>query len=246
MQLLRAYVFVDAENHFIRSNAAAQDIVGSARAAEAIAIGARTSSGIIGFPNAIEGKRFGWNPEIQLFWDCYLLSRGGTLAPLNAHVQRAIYACSCTGDEDKAHSMRVLLRKYEFEPLVIRELKNQQKQRDTKRQQHGLIEKPKGCDIALATRMVADGAADLFDCCFLFTSDADFLPAVEAVRRMGKIVWVFGYADALPERSPYLFTPDRFVDLGHKLKTDWHNNKTEINKALASLGETGDISPTVA
>ncbi len=65
------------------------------------------------------------------------------------------------------------------------------------------MEKPKGCDIALATRMVADAAAGLYDCCLLFTSDADFLPAIEAVRGMGKIVWVFGLASALPDLSPY-------------------------------------------
>ena len=238
MQLKQAYVFVDAENHFFRSDAAAQDIIGSPRAAEAISLGAKRVPAISGFPHAVDGKRFGWNPGLQLFWDCQLLSLSGTLTPLNAHVQRAIYACSCTGDENKAHSMRVTLRKYEFEPLVIRELKNQQKQRDSKRKQHGLIEKPKGCDIALATRMVADAAANLYDCCFLFTSDADFLPAVEAVRRMGKIVWVFGYADALAERSPYLFTPDKFFDLGQRLKTDWNNNQNHIKQALQTLEQT--------
>jgi hypothetical protein len=46
LQLMRAYVFVDAENHFLRSEAAAEDIVGSSRAAEAFSIGARTVSGI--------------------------------------------------------------------------------------------------------------------------------------------------------------------------------------------------------
>jgi len=245
MQPMRAYVFVDAENHFIRSVAAAQDIIGSQYAAKAFSIGAQTVPGIIGFPYAIEGKRFGWDPELQLFWDCYILSRGGILTPLDAHVQRAIYACSCTGDEDKVHAMRVQLRKYGFEPIVIREPKDQKKRRDSTLKQHCLIEKPKGCDIALATRLVADAAADLYDCCFLFTSDADFIPAVEAVRRMGKVVWVFGYKQALAERSLYLFVPDRFVDLGKKLKTDWQNNVNPIKAALESLGEKGRLnSPT--
>ena len=141
--------------------------------------------------------------------------------------------------------MRVQLRKYGFEPIVIREPKDQKKRRDSTLKQHCLIEKPKGCDIALATRLVADAAADLYDCCFLFTSDADFIPAVEAVRRMGKVVWVFGYKQALAERSLYLFVPDRFVDLGKKLKTDWQNNVNPIKAALESLGEKGRLnSPT--
>src|SRR4029077_2589955 len=80
---------------------------------------------IHGFPEDIYGKRFGWNPELQLFWDCELLSRdmlSRELGPTTT-IARAIYACSCTGDEDKAHEMRVQLRSYGFEPIVVREPK---------------------------------------------------------------------------------------------------------------------------
>lgn len=87
--------------------------------------------------------------------------------------------------------------------------------------------------------MVADAAANLYDCCLLFTSDADFLPAIEAIRRMGKTVWVFGYKSALPKRSPYLYVPDRFVDLRENLRVAWHNSYRAIKLALESLGETG-------
>ena len=239
---MHAYIFVDAENHFIRSTAAAEDVIGSPKAAEALSKAKTRITTISGFPHSIDGDRSGWNPELQLFWDCQLLSRGGILASLDAHVSRAVYSCSCTGDDNKAHEMRVQLRQYEFEPIVVREPKNLKSQRGSTLKQHGLIEKAKGCDITIATRMVADAAADLYGCCFLFTSDADFLPAIEAVRRMGKIVWVFGYGSALPKRSPYLYVPDRFVDLGASLKEAWHNNLRQIKESLQALGESGPFN----
>jgi uncharacterized LabA/DUF88 family protein len=243
---MKTYLFVDAENHFLRSTAVAEEIIGSPKAARAMSKAKTRVPPIHGFPEHIDGERFGWNPELQLFWDCELLSRGGLLTDLGASIARAIYACSCAGDENKAHEMRVQLRDYGFEPIVVRELKNLKQQRITTREQYGLIEKPKGCDIAIATRMVADAAADLYDCCFLFTSDADFLPAIEAVRRMGKIVWVFGFASALPERSPYLYVPDRFVDLRGHLESAWRSNHIQITEALRLLGETGDIREPAA
>jgi uncharacterized LabA/DUF88 family protein len=235
---MKTYLFIDAENHFLRATAVAEEIIGSPKAARAMSEAKTRVHTIRGFPNHINGERFGWNPELQLFWDCALLSRGGLLTDLGAYVSRAIYACSCTGDDDKAHEMRVQLRNYGFEPIVVREPKNLRQQREATREQHGLIEKPKGCDIAIATRMVADAAADLYECCFVFTSDPDFLPAIEALRQMGKIVWVFGFASALPARSPYLYVPDRFVDLRSHLKSAWHSNYNQIKEALKSLGES--------
>jgi uncharacterized LabA/DUF88 family protein len=243
---MKAYLFVDAENHFLRATAVAAEIIGSPKAAPAMARAKTRVDGIIGFPEHIDNERFGWNPELQLFWDCEVLSARRLMTELGASVARAIYACSCTGDDDKAHEMRVQLRNYGFEPIVVREPKNLRQQREATRKQYGLIEKPKGCDIAIATRMVADAAAELYECCFLFTSDADFLPDIEAVRRMGKIVWVFGFASVLSERSPYLYVPDRFVDLSCHLRTAWHNHHNEIKAALESLGESGPFkTPTV-
>lgn len=231
---MRTYVFVDAENHFLRSIAVMKRL-GGEHAAKALSLAQLLVPGITGFPRAIESHRFGWNPELQLFWDCHLLSAGGALGQLVARVDRAVYACSCAGDESKAHEMRVKLRSYEFEPIVVTERKNLRKRRESSRERHGLIEKPKGCDIALVTRMVADAAADLYDTCLLFTSDADFLPAIEAVRRMGKVVCVFGYGSALPKQSPYLYMPDRFVDLEPYLEGVWRNEQAPIRRVLTSL-----------
>jgi len=238
---MQAYVFIDAENHFIRSAEAAARVIGSARAAEALGRAENLLlPGIGGFPHSIEGRRFGWDAELQLFWDCELLSRCGLLATLAVErIARAIYFCSCAGDDDAVHRVRERLRSYDFEPVVIPEPKQLQKQRRTTREHDGLIDKPKGCDIALATRMISDAAADLYDCCMLFTSDADFLPVVEAVRRRGKVVWVLGYEAVLAKRSPYSYVPDRFFDLEKFLRHVWHDKQEGVEAALQSIGELG-------
>ena len=242
---MRAYVFVDAENHYQRSMAAAEAVVGSPQAARAMARAKLGIPGIPGFPDDIKGERFGWEPALMLFWDCQVLSLGGIAAPLGARVARAIYVCACAGDDPCVHNMRVRLRAYGFEPVVVKERKDLQRQRQTKLRDQRIIEKPKGCDIAIATRMVADAAADLYDSCCLFTSDADYLPAVETIRRMGKVVWVFGYGQDLPGDSAYRYVPDKFIDLYEVLKEVWHNHHREIKEALQSIGETGPFKDPV-
>ena len=113
-----------------------------------------------------------------------------------------LYFSSAVGGDDEIHAIRVAIRQLGFEPTVIHELKAHQKRRSDSLETQALIEKPNGCDISLATRMVADAAANLFDACCLFSSDADFLPAVEAVRRMGKVVMVAGYKSAAGRVGP--------------------------------------------
>ena len=60
--------------------------------------------------------------------------------------------------------------------------------------------------------------------CFLFTSDIDYLPVIEAVRRMGKAVYVFGYGDGLGEHSRFEYVPDQFLDLGKRMNSNFVRN----------------------
>jgi hypothetical protein len=46
------------------------------------------------------------------------------------------------------------------------------------------------------------------------TSDLDFLPIIEAVRRMGKHVTVLGYKDDASKGREFEYIPDKFVDIG--------------------------------
>jgi uncharacterized protein (TIGR00288 family) len=77
----------------------------------------------------------------------------------------------------------------------------------------GVVEKAKGVDIGLSVRVIEDAYHNIFDTCYLFTSDIDFLPVVAAIQRIGKKVIVFGYMDGLGTRSKLEYVPDGFVDL---------------------------------
>jgi uncharacterized LabA/DUF88 family protein len=209
----RAYVYVDGENHFHRSEEVASEFLKSHRALEALS---ETRLPIVGerFPRTFSSeRRFGWNANLTFFWD--VLTVRDTR---EYEISQAVYVCATSGGEEEVHEGKVWLRNNNFEPLVIKEAKHDRSKRENDRKNHKLIDKPKGCDIALATRMVADAAADRYDYCFLFTSDADFLPAVEAVQGMGKVVWVFGYKTGLLIRSKYLYVPQRFIDLDESLR----------------------------
>jgi uncharacterized LabA/DUF88 family protein len=82
-----------------------------------------------------------------------------------------------------------------------------------------LIIKPKGLDIALAVRMLEDAHRNLYQRCFLVTSDADYLPLIKAVRQLGKQVYVLAYGEDITKwRSEFEYVPDAYVDLGEKLK----------------------------
>lgn len=237
---LRTFVYVDGENHFIRGVEAAASVfqdTKDARDSKALdALGCIEISGDhCAFPgNGIDGRRFVCNRKLQFFWDSNTL-RTQSYSGRAYDVKRAVYCCSFVGDDTAYHAARVKIRQFGFEPLVIREVKAEQKRRDNKLIKQGILDKAKGCDIAIATRMVADAASDLFDYCCLFTSDRDFLPAVEAVRRMGKVVKVFGYGSAIGNDSPYLFVPDEFIDLEKDFEMIKRDYLSEFEKALAQV-----------
>lgn len=205
--VMRTYVYVDGENHFRRSQERAEVVFGHPRSLEALSAANFTSHG---FPRRSDDapRRSILDEESLFFWDC------GCLNSVVNEVQRAVCFTSCCS-ESRASQIKRRLRKWEFEAEVVVELKQDFRRRRKLRDSLKMIDKPKGCDIAMTTRMVADAAADLYDACCLFTSDADFLPAIQAIRNMGKRVVVLGYAACLKddESSPYLYTPDQFIDL---------------------------------
>lgn len=233
---MRAYIFVDAENHFLRSVKVAERVIGSPDAAKALGI-AKLTRRKVGFPRTGGPFKFLYDQDLHFFWDKDVCDESGVPSHIKPSVilARAIHVCPSLPDDPTVHRTRETLRQYGFERVVILEQKKLRKQRENLLNQDKILDKAKGCDIALATRMVADTAADLYDYCFLFTSDADFLPAVEAVRRMGKNVWVFGYKTELAERSPYLHVPDRFIDLETGINQAWGHEPDAIIKALQIL-----------
>jgi uncharacterized LabA/DUF88 family protein len=107
-----------------------------------------------------------------------------------------------------------MIRGYGLEPEVILERRKLTNQRECVLKDTGVIEKPKGVDIALCVRMLEDAYRNNFSTCFLLTSDMDFLPVIQAVRRIGKQVYVLGYRSGLSKQSPFEYVPDHFFDIG--------------------------------
>lgn len=186
---MRTYVFVDAENHFLRSQHFAANLIGSPFALEAIGRAKMYFGADAYFPRSgINGARLAHDRELQLFWDCDLLRLLSSFGEVRGgEIHRAIHVASCVGDENKAHAMRRQIREIGFEPIVISEPKSLFAERQNSLEKFQIIEKPKGCDVALATRMVADAAADLYERCCVFTSDADFLPRSRRFDEWGKL-----------------------------------------------------------
>jgi len=104
--------------------------------------------------------------------------------PATIHVQdnaiRAYYYTSVTGDETRVLSVRERLWSIGFEPNVFK--KNRQQ------------DKAKGVDIALAKDMLSGAFLNNFDVAVLIAGDGDYVPLVEEVKRLGKIVYVAFFA----------------------------------------------------
>ena len=110
------------------------------------------------------------------------------------------------------------MRRQRFDPQVIRERRQLSNRRRDLLVSEGIIEKPKGVDISLAVRVLEDAYRGIFNICYSFTSDIDFLPVIRVLQRLGKKVLVFGYEDGLASQSELAFVPDAFVDLGAHMR----------------------------
>lgn len=208
------YVYVDGENHYIRTQDCWREIHGPLATLDHIRPDESTY-----VPNHVlitkSAKRLTLDEKGKVFWDKWILGLGNFRLDLllDTLIARAYYFTSFAGDPNDLHALRRLLRSAGFEPVVVEEKSTLANQRANVLAQQRIIERAKGVDIALTVRLLEDAHRDLFDQCVVFTSDADFLPAIEAVRRLGKRVYVAGYANGLGRESRFEFIPDQFVDL---------------------------------
>jgi uncharacterized protein (TIGR00288 family) len=195
-------IYVDGENHFQRAEACWQKMHAGTNLATAQA-------------NINTNFQFPWGqPRLRVekrslfFWDSQLVQfLVRDWEELLNDVVRAVYFTSASGDEIELHDVRCSIRKHGFEPYVV---KKEAKQRQ-----------PKAVDVALAVRMMEDAHRNAFERCLLCTSDTDFLPVIQAVKRMGKLVYVLGYADSIGDRSPLQYDPDLFIDLESIMRRDY-------------------------
>ena len=205
-EVVAMHVYIDGESHFIRSEQCVKERLGREG----------TLDRFVGMVSD-HWQRLKQELDVRVDFFIVLEHRckffwNGDLYPSLSNCPK-VYFTSFAGDEDALHGLRVSLRAAGFEPQIIKERSLLAKQRGNALGNEGLIEKAKSVDIALAVRMLEDAQRNVFTECALFTSDVDYLPVIEAVQRMGKLVRVYGYRSGLGKNSPLEYVPDRFIDM---------------------------------
>jgi uncharacterized LabA/DUF88 family protein len=95
---------------------------------------------------------------------------------LQPHAIRAYYYTSVVGDTDKQNEVKDALQHLGFNPVVYK--KNAQS------------DKAKGVDIALTKDVLRHAFRDHYDVALLVAGDGDYVPVVEEVKSLGKVVYV--------------------------------------------------------
>lgn len=215
------YLYVDGESHYVGSEKC------WARIHPSMPLEAMQSSIVHGTqtPSFPPHPTVRLHKEAMFFWDqdllrsicaCYADDIGGYL---KSEVERAVYVTSMGNSEEARHEAARYIRGSGFEPMIIQEDKMLTRQREKDLSSQQILIKPKGVDVALAVRALEDAHRDLFTMCFLVTSDADYLPLIHALRRLGKIVIVLGYKTDFTKRNPEMeFVPDYCFDLERALR----------------------------
>jgi len=116
---------------------------------------------------------FVWMPRYKGYTNIY-----GSDVPweLQPRAIRANYYASVWGDAPKVFSVREALWNLGFQPKVFKKIR-----RD---------EKAKGVDIRLTTDLLVGAYRDIYDVAVLITGDGDYVPLVEEVKGLGKLVYV--------------------------------------------------------
>jgi uncharacterized LabA/DUF88 family protein len=194
----RLYVYVDGESHFSRTEDKARKTFGCTALEELQRVKSH-----IGIGSVITTRS-----DCKFFWDT------SYFGPASPAPQRKYYFTAFTGIDQDLIDAKSFVRAHGFDPEIIKEPKDLRTRRKNQLDDLRLIEKPKGSDIALTSKMIEDAASDNYDSAILFTSDADFIPVIRAVRRLGKYVAVYGYKENLGNEE-LAFIPDYFRDLAY-------------------------------
>jgi uncharacterized LabA/DUF88 family protein len=114
---------------------------------------------------------FVWMPETPvLSW-----MSGTDTAQLRPFATRAYYYTSLCGDAVRIDAIRLALWELGFQPEVFKREKPE--------------EKAKGVDIALSKDLLSHAYMDNYDVAVLIAGDGDYVPLLEEVKRLGKVMY---------------------------------------------------------
>jgi uncharacterized LabA/DUF88 family protein len=121
---------------------------------------------------------------------------------------RAYYYTSVVGDDQRLDSIREALWAHGFHPEVFK------KQRQATRS--------KGVDIALAKDFLSNAFLDNYDAAVLIAGDADYIPMVNEVKRLGKLVYViFFHGNGLGLNRQLQVASDVFFKIDDSFVDGW-------------------------
>src|SRR5262249_47136516 len=156
--------------------------------------------------NLIEGTHylpgvFLWIPDVAATWDMY-----NDKVALETNAIRAYYYTSLVGDDQKLTATRDALWSLGFTPAVFKKTRQEQK--------------AKGVDISLARDLLLHAVRDHYDIAVLIAGDGDYVPLVEEVKRLGKVVYIafFAMNGLSLELSR---ASDSFFDISNVFETSW-------------------------
>jgi uncharacterized LabA/DUF88 family protein len=120
---------------------------------------------------------FLWAPQTSAWWKPGYLDN----APhqWNPTAQRAYYYTAVQGSTTEMENVRGALRKMGFMPRVFHKAKGKRSKR---------------VDITLATDALSNAHLGNYDIAVLMTGDEDYIPLVQEIQRMGKLVVVAFFA----------------------------------------------------
>jgi len=131
--------------------------------------------------------------------------------PLEPSAVRSYFYTSVAGNDECIQEVRRLLWSLKLQPEVFKRAKGG---------------KSKGVDIALTKDMLAHAFFNHYDVAVLMSGDGDYVPLVDEVKRLGKVVCVAAFSSS--GLSPALrLSSDAFVDLEAPFEDRW---STYINR----------------
>jgi len=153
-----------------------------------------------------------WIPDL-LATTRFIVSQSGP-EELQRLGVRAHYYTSTVGGEDLVGEARQKLWEMGFQPTVFKKPRNRTR--------------TKGVDIALTTDLLSNAYRDNFDSAVLVAGDGDYVPLVEEVKRLGKVVHVAFFEGEGCGLSPELrLASDNFWHLNEFFLGSWRDHTAE-------------------
>lgn len=122
---------------------------------------------------------------------------------------RAFYYTSVPGAENDRLEVRDALKIIGFQPMVFKRGKRQRQNGNADELDDPI--RSKQVDIQLATDVLSNAFRNNYDAAVLVAGDGDYVPLVEEVKRLGKLVYVFFFRNGLSK--DLLNAADGFSDI---------------------------------